>query len=157
MCWLGCQTEKALEGHIILIPSDSRWVVLSLQARESNQEVEGTVAYVTLSLWSMSSKNCVGGEHLYSSEHKLSLISFLEFELSHMTMKDPRRETLTQVSGTSRTQWDTEVGLAVITRGRKFIESETERELRPACWGRDSCTKQGVEEFRPWPEILQSL
>jgi hypothetical protein len=63
-------------------------------------------------------------------------------------MKDHRRETLTQVSGTSRTQWDTETGLAVITRG-SFIESEMERELRPACWGRDSYTTQGVEEFDP--------
>lgn len=37
---------------------------------------------------------------------------------------------------------------AVITRGR-FIVSEMKRELRPACWGRDSYTTQGVEEFDP--------
>lgn len=38
--------------------------------------------------------------------------------------------------------------LAAITRGR-FIVSEMKRELRPACWGRDSYTTQGVEEFDP--------
>lgn len=32
-------------------------------------------------------------------------------------LKDPRRETLTQVSGIARTQRDTETELAVITRG----------------------------------------
>lgn len=38
--------------------------------------------------------------------------------------------------------------LAAITRGR-FIVSEMKLELRPACWGRDSYTTQGVEEFDP--------
>ena len=34
--------------------------------------------------------------------------------------------------------------------------TNNEGALKPACWGQDSCTVQGAEEFDPGPNFLQA-